>query len=396
MKRIYSKTIPAMPEFQKWLIECGKKGKNTSYLYCRYLKRLIKDIEEFAPEIDLTESEKNYLEVVPAFIKEKVEYKAIIVIDLLLNNLNKATGDSSAKNLSDDKSALKAYKAFIETKMNDSIFVDSLETPDYDALMPYRRELMYIPSQNTNKGDFDKIDGMDSLVELFGNATKAHKQFIKKVLSESFFFTSKLCKDRFNNYFKPFSDSSIFIARWSNLYKDKDLFHNMNKDQIIKYSKNNPIDYPDSNSPLCKIILDTDGNKEVRKFINDETGYWISNGADNSQFIGFKISHIWGNAWDPRFFSNIWNIAIVPAWANDLLDKSKSKSSLIHEMIGTFKEICIKHYEMNNLPWGQLKMAQPGLDSSDVVLHDNYTINVINEIQPGQKYGVISKVDICI
>ncbi len=392
MKKIYSKTIPAMPEFQKWLIKSGKTGKNTSYLYCRYLKRLIKDIEAFAPKIDLTESEKNYLEVVPAFIKEKVGYKAIIVLELLLDNLNKAIKCSSAKYLSDDKSALKAYKDFMEAKKNDSNFVGSLETPDYDALMPYRRELIYIPSPNINKDDFDKIDGMDSLVELFGNATKAHKQFIKKVLSESFFFTSDLCKKRYN-HFNPFNQNKIFVARWSNNYK----VNGKNKEQIIKDSKINPIDYPDSNSPLCKIILDTDGNKEVREYINNKTGYWISNGADNSQFIGFKISHIWGNAWDPRFFSNIWNIAIVPAWANDLLDKSKSKSSLIHEMIGTFKAICIKHYEMNSLPWGQLQMKQqPCLDNSDVVLHGDYTINVINEIQPGQKYGVISKVDICV
>lgn len=94
-------------------------------------------------------------------------------------------------------------------------------------------------------------------------------------------------------------------------------------------------------------MLDEDNNTLVRALINKKTGYKISGGA-GSQFKNYNISHIWGEAYDPRCFTNLWNIVIVPAWANSLLDKnSDDEDSIEYKLKETFKKICVKLYGIN-------------------------------------------------
>lgn len=92
------------------------------------------------------------------------------------------------------------------------------------------------------------------------------------------------------------------------------------------------VDYP--------IIIDNDGNAQVRSLITDATGYLVGAGKDNI-FQNYRISHVWGRAFDPRYFTNLWNIVIVPSWANDLLDKPNAiKGSLESKLQSTIMKIC--------------------------------------------------------
>ena len=126
----------------------------------------------------------------------------------------------------------------------------------------------------------------------------------------------------------------------------------------------------------CPVKLDKDGNAEVRRIINAKTGYTISQGK-KSIFQNYFISHIWGRAYDPRYFTSLWNLAIVPAWANSLMDKIADKESdelglLATKLKSTVETVCWYLYEMEKLCWGKLKMEKPQR-SADV---DSQTFSV--------------------
>lgn len=383
-KKIANSSLPVLSDFKVWLSTRVKA--NTASDYCTWLKNIINDIKVLAPNVKLTLSEENYLNVVPALIQSGIFYKAEIVCELLEKHIKEAIRVNSCSSLSNDQSALKAYIRYIKSIIKGGGFSSTLSVPvpDYDALMPYRKELRHYPT-NVGNEKFDKINGIDSLIELFGNN---HLAFIKKVLSESYFLSPDLEKDRFNELINELK--LVSHARYSNDYKSQ--CPSMHKDQIIKNSKLTPLKYTAKDgSGYYDVELDDDGNRFVRDYIHGKTNYWISKGKKDSHFIGFKISHIWGQAIDPRFFSSFWNIVIVPSWANDLLDKDSSAASLIGEMIGTFKAVCIKLYDMKGKNWSLIRLSHmPNLLPNESIIHSDYQINIINEIQPGWKYGQIS------
>ena len=172
------------------------------------------------------------------------------------------------------------------------------------------------------------MKGTDSLLWRFGGL----KFFLQEVLRNSYFFDKKLVKERFDE-----------IA--SDLYTGK-LYARESKDTKIQsngfFHFNSEIDGSAISIPF---IEDTDGNKQVRELIKDITGYTVSEGYD-SIFLFYIISHVWGDASDPRNFTNFWNIAIVPAWANFILDKRGVDDDSAQKMINTFKAICVEYYKM--------------------------------------------------
>jgi len=388
-KKIANLSVPVLSDFKRWLTNQQHLKSVTADNYCTWLKQnLISDIETLVPSVALTLSEKNFLNVVPALIQAGVSYKALIVCDLLAEHVEQAIAASVDVQLKNDRSALRKYITFIKQVIKQGGFMGgNVPMPDYDGLMPYRKELRYCVAP-VKKGEFDKIDGIDSLVELFGND---HEAFISKVLSESFFFDRNLEITRFDELCRELNDGKA-VARYTDDYKT--LFPGKSKSEIIKASKAKPVLFApnDSNGATYCVTLDDDGNRTLRTLINNKTNYWVSNGKANSQFINFKISHLWQRASDPRYFTSLWNVVIVPAWANDLLDKDSNASSLISKMIGTFKAVCIEWYGMKNRNWSSLGLnAMPSIAPGEIVLSGKYTINVIKEKAGNNTFGQISR-----
>ena len=99
---------------------------------------------------------------------------------------------------------------------------------------------------------------------------------------------------------------------------------------------------------------------------------------DKKPFSNYIISHIWGRAIDPRYFTSLWNIVLVPAWANHLLDKpNPAPSTLAAKFKDTLMEICIKYNGLreSKYGWGKIQMTQPV--SSGSKQSGTYTIQVI-------------------
>ena len=204
-----------------------------------------------------------------------------------------------------------------------------------------------------NKSEVTKIDGIEGLIY-----KKGLDNFIKEVVEQSYFFDVEIVKERN----KELSRLEILPARKTQKGENSTTY------QQIKI--NGQWWYKDS-TYSSMIELDKDGNARVRQCINKLTGYTICQGAE-SIFQNYAISHIWSRAFDPRYFTSLWNVVIIPAWANSLMDKTNPvKGSPAERIQATFMRICNKLYSgvKNNL------IAIPEVKGSPC--RGKYTINVI-------------------
>ena len=184
-----------------------------------------------------------------------------------------------------------------------------------------------------------------------------------------------------NNFVRLALENSYFLNNTATISIHNNLINNINSKTPVYARKSNAVQkvtngirYFVDGTLQIPILADPDGNKAVRDLIEKNTGYTVSSGY-NDFFTNFKISHIWGNANDPRFFTSFWNIVIVPAWANDNLDKNNSGMPLAKKMINTYKAICEKLYGAASL--GKNLGVNPTLDPNYVV-HGTYKVNVLN------------------
>ena len=213
-----------------------------------------------------------------------------------------------------------------------------------------------------NKPKLAKIDGMESLLDILGE-----EGFIKAVIENSYFFCPELVHARFDEMARAFAIGEKLYARKST---QDDLYQMKGSDRL----------YVDG-SFRCPIVLDKDGNAEVRKVINTETGYTISQGK-GSIFQNYCISHVWGKAYDPRYFSSLWNLAIVPAWGNSLMDKMADEESdeverLAARLKATIESVCSTLYKMDELCWKELKMSQPLVNDAVEVKSQTLSVFVL-------------------
>lgn len=290
-------------------------------------------------------------------------------IKLDINNLKK-------KSLQDYASGISAYiKHFKNPRKNQN-------AKEWNEKYGEEAECIHALANN--------IDGTTSLLALLGNNSEARRQFIKKVLEDSYFFDPQMVKNQFDEVAKKYSEEgSKMDARWTEWYKSSNgPFPNISKEEIKKKSKQcNDVKFKisklDGSIKEQIVKLDDDGNRAVRELIKRITGYQVSFGK-KSEFQFYKISHIWGEAYDPRKFTNLWNIVLVPAWANDLLDKQNTRDILTQEFHFAVKQVCISFYKMDKLEWDKIDMSQPTANKLNI--HENFKIKYF-KYEKGKSYA---------
>ena len=131
-------------------------------------------------------------------------------------------------------------------------------------------------------------------------------------------------------------------------------------------------------------------------------------GGEDSIFQNYIISHIWGRAFDPRYFTSLWNVVIIPAWANPLMDKIQPEEGSPASILqSTFMAICHKlYFEGYPFPNGTLKVdnwdgiklqEQPSiLCSKDIMDNETYNINFLFEKETDVNVGRINNIQISI
>lgn len=281
-------------------------------------------------------------------------------------------------NTSSWTSVIDAYKLF----MTDLISNGSVRSSStHYRVTPWNKDIDAIKKIESEVLAFN---GTDSLLAHFNNQADA---FISTVMRDSFFFSKKDAEERFTKISEDIQYNNTLPARES---IDNTIQSKIGS-QLVFLSE----DVNTHKKLTINIVRDPDGNKFVKGLIAYTTGYKISAGY-NSNFQYYIISHIWGDAFDPRNFTSFWNLSIVPAWANFILDKGNSNDLLAKQLINTFKAVCFKHYDMNNMDWKSIgKNVNQMMPNRKFVVHGSYTINVIGNKKNGA-FGRIKTVSITV
>ena len=259
------------------------------------------------------------------------------VLDIWEESIRNNHKGLAAKSVSNKLVYLKKIREFL-MKIENSI-MKRVQAGDLKPTMSLG-DLMKICSW-INKSSLSPLDGMESLINELGE-----DRIIKMAVESSYFFEPELVKKRF---VEMLNDQSSLPSR---------------KDD------------PNGNSFVCSLI-------------NEYTGYNLNLTVDVKPFRHYIISHVWGNASDPRYYTALWNVVLIPAWANHLMDKSdRLVGTLASRLKSTIQAICIKLYNLNNpnlYNWPGMNMTCPPVDATADVLNEEYEVRVIMPTQYNRK-----------
>lgn len=344
--------------FYSWVVKNGISNKS-KYLYGQYLEYPKKrfgytftfdDIEKFWNIGDI--------------------FYAISVCDIILEKIESGIKEQRNDDLSDAQSAFRKLRVFLLSNSSSLHYNDSEINELADELDEIRDTISRMKKSRDN---FPKLDGNDSLLAHLGI-----KGFIKLVVESSFFFSPDIAKDR----------NSVLV---NDINQNNPLPCRKSEDQTLHNIIGRNTSYKDS-SFECNIKIDSDNNAQVRSVIKNYIGYTVSEGR-KSLFKNYIISHIWGRAYDPRYFTSMWNIALIPAWANSLMDKENPERGTFESKIqSTFKAICQHLYDRkcyDGLDFSNYDSISKKIETSEDVLSDTYLIKVIQNKTNKQKVASI-------
>lgn len=239
-------------------------------------------------------------------------------------------------------------------------------------------------------GKMEIINGFDPILHLFENNNK----LVEFVVNNTYFFDPALVIIQKGEMEEPF---------YVRISEEKEYFKSCNENDVYTGGKNNRLLYkytttlnkrkrePNENQQLFikdlngnfrRVIIDKDNNKKVRDEIKKYTKQIVSEGAQNTM-RNFVITHIWGNATDPDYFSFMWNFCITPSFAASLTDKNKPNEGTPEKLLqDTLRKIAKLLYVDN--------LAE---DVEDVDIEDSVVLNM--KINLLRERGNISK-GICV
>ena len=371
-------------EYEKWLLDNGVKSTGA---YCPQ------------DEYKCNGNDYLFLDIIGRFAKEKECFYVDALFQEWKSFIEKTFKD---KERSNHLSYLNKYKIFVENICNGSISLSTSGQNNNDdtVLMSVRESI--------NKSQ----DGMKSLEMHLGE-----EDFVKLAIESSYFFSPDLVVKRFEEIKEYICQQKVvdpafdkydikyLPARYSSKEDAEDGVHEPVVEEGKVYFK-----LQNAAQRLCVIYQEGargknkecgantcgggNGNARVCQLINDRTGYALGATSDKKHFRNFIISHIWGHAIDPRYFTNLWNIVIVPAWANHLLDKDE-EGTLASTFKATIQKIITELYDFNNIDWASIQMTSPSYNNEEVI-SGRYQINIIDHKSGDAPLGKIWKKPVSI
>ncbi len=328
----------------------------------------------------------DYIDLLTLFTINGDLLYSLTVYDKMYDLVCKVIDITGSKELSKRNAAFVLFKEFLYKSykfITDNITLTKDIEVDNNVINE-KRELFQL-------NDLHKLDGMESLLTIVDD-----KKFVKLAVDNSFFFAKELVNKHVDKQYQ--GTEKFDKAR----YTSKEV---INKKKISKPKKKgvtaeyfflkeelNDSIYIDD-AYYSNVYIDKDGNDYVRDLIKNETGITISKG-EGSLIQNTIISHIWGRAYDPRFFMNLWNIVLIPAWANSLMDKNPIPRSLASKMQATYMKICHKLYKEifeNTDYWEKMKINKPDVIEENDIVKSDYLINLVDECTTGTTVAISKK-----
>ena len=364
-------TFTVLIEFAKWYNGQGITRNYVSNLksvqkdICGYLKNYPWNVKKEGYEYEVSQFAKNailhptksydFIEAVDSLLKEGDYLYARTIVDgmsYIAEKFKKAIIAMTGTNTFNDKcSALKLFRKYLETDLS------GLKVKGTYNNNTYRNAI--------NKPMLAKIDGIVALANEIGE-----DKFIKWAIEQSYFFDPDIVAERMNKLIKDLGNKTTPLPARKTTKNDKDA------EEGYSHSKMGGNIYYIEGNIKIPVTLSKDGNDFVRSLISNETGFTVGAGKDNI-FQNYIISHLWGRAYDPRYYTNFWNIVLVPAWANSLLDKNGEEGSLASKLKATFMAISKKLYMAKGVNWNGLNMTEPKIPNKDDVRKGDYSIKIL-------------------
>ena len=364
-------TFTVLIEFQKWYNRQGITRKYTSNLKSvqkdiyDYLTKYPWNVEKEEYEYEESQFAKkailhptksyDFIEAVDSLLKEGDYLYARTIVDgmsYIAEKFKKAIIAMTGTNTFNDKcSALKLFRKYLETDLS------GLKVKGTYNNNTYRNAI--------NKPMLAKIDGIVALANKIGE-----NKFIKWAIEQSYFFAPIIVADRMNKLIKDLGNKTTPLPARKTTKNDKDA------EEGYSHSKMGGNIYYIEGNIKIPVTLSKDANDFVRSLISNETGFTVGAGKDNI-FQNYIISHLWGRAYDPRYYTNFWNIVLVPAWANSLLDKNGEEGSLASKLKATFMAISKKLYMAKGVNWNGLNMTEPQIPNNNDVRKGDYSIKIL-------------------
>lgn len=179
------------------------------------------------------------------------------------------------------------------------------------------------------------IDGIDQLVSLY----KSQDDFVKAFLENTLFIPQEIVKLRNQEMIDLYRTGGKFPIRYSPSHHEA--LGIKNKAEAISFTRHHEARLP--SYPSFNIKIDNDGNHENRRSIKKYLGQTISTGK-NSTIKNYIISHVWGLASHPLFFSSLWNIVLIPAHLNYLMDKDPDSHPVVKAVKEAIQQQCLVLY----------------------------------------------------
>ena len=364
-------TFTVLIEFAKWYNGQGITRNYVSNLksvqkdICEYLKNYPWNVKKDGYEYEVSQFAKkailhptksyDFIEAVDSLLKEGDYLYARTIVDgmsYIAEKFKKAIIAMTGTNTFNDKcSALKLFRKYLETDLS------GLKVKGTYNNNTYRNAI--------NKPMLAKIDGIVALANEIGE-----DKFITWAIEQSYFFAPDIVAERMNKLIEDLENKTTPLPARKTTKNDKDA------EEGYSHSKMGGNIYYIEGNIKIPVTLSKDGNDFVRSLISNETGYTVGAGKDNI-FQNYIISHLWGRAYDPRYYTNFWNIVLVPAWANSLLDKNGEEGSLASKLKATFMAISKKLYMAKGVNWNGLNMTEPQIPNKDDVRKGDYSIKIL-------------------
>ena len=364
-------TFTVLIEFAKWYNGQGITRNYVSNLksvqkdICEYLKNYPWNVKKEGYEYEVSQFAKkailhptksyDFIEAVDSLLKEGDYLYARTIVDgmsYIAEKFKKAIIAMTGTNTFNDKcSALKLFRKYLETDLS------GLKVKGTYNNNTYRNAI--------NKPMLAKIDGIVALANEIGE-----DKFIKWAIEQSYFFDPDIVAERMNKLIKDLGNKTTPLPARKTTKNDKDA------EEGYFHSEIDGNTYYIDGDIKIPVTLSKDGNDFVRSLISNETGFTVGAGKDNI-FQNYIISHLWGRAYDPRYYTNFWNIVLVPAWANSLLDKNGEEGSLASKLKATFMAISKKLYMAKGVNWNGLNMTEPQIPNKDDVRKGDYSIKIL-------------------
>ncbi len=243
--------------------------------------------------------------------------------DSYINTLDKNGRLSTTTNLQDAKTIVKVLLDDLDSQIANSNGNNKKTLQSKrSGLRSYKRFLSYIPTNCK----YYKYNGIKELAELFKNS---HFSLINYMISHSLFPEPDLVKQRAKEIAQLIENNDKIPARFStgNNYYDVNCTKVKFQSRKEGCDKTNQGDFYFAENGI-KVQIDSNGNKTICDYLADNTSINITSGSSQRNCYGYMISHIWGRAINPLFFSNFWNIVLIPQFVSFILDKGDEMASI--------------------------------------------------------------------